>query len=645
MRYCRGVLIVSVVLAACGNDVPPVEPIDECSPDLGIDGSLGEPPLDGSACSDDGWCIEDPQPVATARFRASWSSGPDDVWLVGSAGAVAHHDGTGWTRVVAPTNQDLIDVGGTGPTDVWAMTALQLFHWDGTSWAARSVDCDCARDGAFRLRSLAVLGPSNVWVAGGDNKVDDICRWDGAQWHGGRPVVGDEPACGVDQYCGVLWGSSPTDVWCDLRGHWDGAAWLDVPDGARQVDDVWGTGPDDVWAVEGSGLVHWDGAGLTPFALPTPRSIHNLDGTGPDDVWGVSSETVVHWDGVSWSEVGVSVAEGFRETLVAVTAGEVVVGGSYGLIERNAQGAWTEESSRAFGDSRAQRIWGAAADDLWASSGDGLHHRDGTGWTRDDSTEGFGVVEFLGLSADDIWAVGTLPGIAPDNPANPRSALLRYDGNAWTATPATELDPGSPISERGLTAISGVATDDLWIGGYRGEFPDGPFIAHWDGEGWTPEPAPHWPQAMWSDGASSVWIAYSLESLEEPRFAIAHWDGNEWEEFETAPGVIIRDLHGFAADDVWASGEPGALLHWDGATWTTYATGLLDDLGHLWGTSTDELWVSGGSSSLPLDQAVMLRWDGCRWSSESLPTDDRVGQVFGVDGEMWALGAYLLHKE
>ena len=59
---------------------------------------------------------------STLEVGALWGNSPTDLWAVGYFGASMHWDGTAWT-VVSLTSQDFAGIAGTGPLDVWMVTA------------------------------------------------------------------------------------------------------------------------------------------------------------------------------------------------------------------------------------------------------------------------------------------------------------------------------------------------------------------------------------------------------------------------------------------------------------------------------------------------------------------------------------------
>jgi hypothetical protein len=93
-----------------------------------------------------------PEPV-----RSIWSSGPDDLWVLG-LGVTRHFDGESWTDIVPAWP---IEVWGTRLDDAWAQgsggTAL---HYDGSSWSNVTLNT------GHVLLSFGGSGPGNVWAVG-----------------------------------------------------------------------------------------------------------------------------------------------------------------------------------------------------------------------------------------------------------------------------------------------------------------------------------------------------------------------------------------------------------------------------------------------------------------------------------------------
>jgi hypothetical protein len=71
-------------------------------------------------------------------FNAVWASAPNDVFAVGSASdaaAIYHFDGASWSPMTVPPVGPLLDVWGVSTTDVYAVGAGTMLHFDGQVWS------------------------------------------------------------------------------------------------------------------------------------------------------------------------------------------------------------------------------------------------------------------------------------------------------------------------------------------------------------------------------------------------------------------------------------------------------------------------------------------------------------------------------
>jgi len=195
-------------------------------------------------------------PVSGApSLRAVWGESEGAMWIVGgraypeqAAPVVlrATPDGaTSWTLPSGlPTGAKLLDVWGTGPSDVWAVGESGLvLRWDGLVWSRVELPS------GERLTAIAGQG-GDLAIVGG-SFVGVLYERRGAagtfveSWPGGSPLEG--VAYGAD---GALWKvgvnahralrASPEAAWTELASA-EPSAW----------QDVWIDGRGDVWTVAG----------------------------------------------------------------------------------------------------------------------------------------------------------------------------------------------------------------------------------------------------------------------------------------------------------------------------------------------------------------------------------------------------------
>jgi hypothetical protein len=287
---------------------------------------------------------------AAPSLSGVWGSGANDVWAVGSGGAILHWNETAWTTVSSSTGIDLYGIWGSGANDVWAVGGFSdeygtatILHWNGSAWTTVSSGTTDILTGVWGS------GASDVWAVGGYS--DDcgsygtILQWNGSAWA--------TVSSGTTDILTGVWGSRANDVWAVGGGtiaHWDGTAlWRLLSSGTTNgLSGVWGSGASDVWAVGGGGtILHWDGSAWTAVSSGTTNDLSRVWGSGPNDVWAVGTAgTVVHWNGGAWS----SVSSGTTNNLSGVWGsgpGDAWAVGDVGTLVHWSGSAWASVSSGA----------------------------------------------------------------------------------------------------------------------------------------------------------------------------------------------------------------------------------------------------------------------------------------------------------
>jgi hypothetical protein len=138
-------------------------------------------------------------------FYGVWGSSANDVFAVGSGGAIFHYDGSDWMEMTSGTTDTLFTVWGTSANDVFT------------------------------------VGSGGV-----------ILRLDGQSW---APM-----ASGTTKAIYGVWGSSMNDVFAVGEDgtilHFDGSTWKVMPSPTENtLYAVWGAAPDDVFAVGEYGTI------------------------------------------------------------------------------------------------------------------------------------------------------------------------------------------------------------------------------------------------------------------------------------------------------------------------------------------------------------------------------------------------------
>src|SRR3954463_3386112 len=80
---------------------------------------------------------------AEVTFDAVHGTGPNDIWVVGDLGTIAHFNGTAWSIAPPLTSAHLRAVAAASATDVWAFGDSGLaLHFDGKAWSRVDIGTD-----------------------------------------------------------------------------------------------------------------------------------------------------------------------------------------------------------------------------------------------------------------------------------------------------------------------------------------------------------------------------------------------------------------------------------------------------------------------------------------------------------------------
>src|SRR5262249_15447048 len=127
-----------------------------------------------------------------------WGSGASDVYAVGF-GPAQHWDGHAWTPMPEILGQN---ISGSGPSDVWVGASNGLQHFDGLAWSRVP-----EMEGRF-VQCVTVRDVDNVWVATLHNGIQAIEHFDGSAWTVGVEI----PAASNANVVGIGVGSDG-DIW------------------------------------------------------------------------------------------------------------------------------------------------------------------------------------------------------------------------------------------------------------------------------------------------------------------------------------------------------------------------------------------------------------------------------------------------
>ncbi len=301
-------------VTAAGGYTMPTAPTSDLSGTSNITGLWG---IDGSNVFTSG-----PQGVLYKFNGTTWSTiqtpvkevgvfakgagiAPNDMWLVGPAGIVAHWDGTKVTSDRANViSGNIVSVWGSSTSDVWLVTDKStVVHYDGVAYRESAPLVSGTGAGLY---GIGGSGPKDIWLCGGENNTAVMLHYDGTSWKKSTlPTL----LTMIERSMNVVWASSPSNAWAwggsvTTGIKWDGNSWqLDATATTNQlVDTLWGSGPNDVFVAGGGDMLHYNGSAWSRTGMLT-AVISALGGSSPTDVWAGGALGAYRWNGSSWGTV------------------------------------------------------------------------------------------------------------------------------------------------------------------------------------------------------------------------------------------------------------------------------------------------------------------------------------------------------
>jgi len=443
-----------------------------------------------------------------------------------------------------------------------------------------------------------------------------------------------------------IFGLASNNIWAvgdsETVIHYDGSSWQTVNIGGGGIHtlyDVWASSPTDVFIVGFNGLIyHFDGVSWTQQPSGTTFTLRGVFGNAPDDVYAVGSlGTILHYDGASWSRMTSITSEELYDVW-ANGPFNVWACGTRGRIMHFNGTVW---STNVVGNlERLSGAWGLNFINVFAVGAEGEFHRwDGTNWSPGPNIGFADPLKIWGDAPNDLFVVGAT------------GFVSRFDGVQWTS-----LDSGT---RKSLIDVWGAASNDVWAIGREGT------ILHFDGSTWTNVSTPN------STDLEGVWASSPTDAFAVGREGlILHYDGTTWSPMESGTSDWPWDVHGRAADDVYAVGGT-TVYHFDGTAWTpvtpfnvrifrslwvfpsrVYAVGqdgvVMREIGGgwqfmtsgttaslygVWGTNGNNVWSVGAVAG------TVMHFDGTAWSPVSVPTTQFLRGVWGsAANDVWAVG-------
>jgi hypothetical protein len=263
-------------------------------------------------------------------------------------------------------------------------------------------------------------------------------------------------------------------------------------------------------------------------------------------------------------------------------------------------------------------------------------HFDGTSWSAVATPAlNAALSGVAGAAGNDVWAVGDQAQGSSFN-----TLIEHWDGTRWAVIPSPKLPQGSE-----LTGVTAPAPDNAWAVGFAGGSADA-LVEHWDGSAWSVVASPAFAGvtisngAISADSATDVWaMGFLATSPTSDENVSLHWDGSGW---TVNPAAHLRfggvgPAAALSPSDVWAVGtgpgvptggfsaHPTAVIeHWDGTRWTVAPSPNPNpqgnnSLGAVAAASATDVWAVGEQLKGPFTE----HWDGSKWTILATPAGVR----------------------
>jgi hypothetical protein len=173
---------------------------------------------------------------------------------------------------------------------------------------------------------------------------------------------------------------------------------------------------------------------------------------------------------------------------------------------------------------------------------------------------------------DDAWAVGQTSGSSNSQ----ELLILHWDGQSWTRVTTAALPAAGEFLD-----IAAVSAHDIWATGSQyipSEGKSGTLTMHWNGSAWTSVPSPSPGQynnrleKISVTASGVVWAGgYTGSSFENYAPLLLRWNGSQWINMPTPPGLWISALGVLSETDAWAA-VSDKMYRWNGSGWSETPT-------------------------------------------------------------------------
>lgn len=301
------------------------------------------------------------------QFVKGAGASPNDMWLVGPRGVVAHWDGTKVTSDRANVfSGEITSAWGSSATDVWFVTdKATLIHYDGVSYQETP---PMVSGSGSALNGISGTSASDIWLCGGEANKAVMFHYDGQAWS--RSTLPDLFTLG-DSPLNLVFAAGPTAAWAFSDSYvtpikWNGSKWeIDTLALTNRAEALWGTGPGNVFAAGGGDMARWDGTSWSRTGMLNVP-IHSIGGSSPSDIWAGGDGRVYRWNGTTWgAAINVTGPIGGMYRIAAISPNDAWFSDAQGALYRWNGALFRQINSSLSRPGRPLSIWASNAGLIW----------------------------------------------------------------------------------------------------------------------------------------------------------------------------------------------------------------------------------------------------------------------------------------
>jgi len=290
------------------------------------------------------WKVVSPAGYSGSTFSSIWQPQPGLRYIAASNGVIVQNNGTTWTSLQSPANQDLKGIWGqvyqnngtsAAKVNLYAVGGQgAMLHYNASGWQWQNNATVLKLNSVWGASSTSPTGPAMVATGQdgifannlmGQNNWRQVYHADGVNFQG---LSGDSRRH-------VLAGAAGGMIWTGGGSLLE--YWFPYPSGGNQdITAIWSDGAGSFYAVGSSGLaLHGNGSVWQNMSTPTNKTLRAVWGTSASNVYAVGDQgTILRFNGTAWNLE----TSNTTQDLLGVTgssASDVTVVGANGTVLNN----------------------------------------------------------------------------------------------------------------------------------------------------------------------------------------------------------------------------------------------------------------------------------------------------------------------